>query len=303
MCYLAGIDIGSNTSLIAVAKQSSEGPTLCYEHLYYTRLSEGLDAHLHLTNQALNRLDRAFYSMRQVLDKWQVTKVLAVATSACRQAKNQTKLFDLAKKYQLKLDIISSKKEAELSFKAASLDYDLSIQKILVVDIGGGSTEFSDGQNSYSLKMGCVSLTKQFLKTSTSCSNRKNLVQYIQHQLQALTTFLNQKNQTVVFVAGTPISLAFLEKQTTNPKHIHKLILKKERILYWLETLINTDNKSNMPYLPKHHANVIVAGVTLMYEILKKTNKTSLMVSQAGIRHALILEQLKIQKPKINFNF
>ena len=234
--------------------------------------------------------------MRETLDHFQVQKMSIVATSASRQAENKDRLYKLGEKYQLApIEIISPKREAELTFIGAFFGLGHECAKPLVVDIGGGSTEFAGVKKSYSLDIGSVSLTERFLdEKALTKASRLALEQCIQSQLQDIEFFLQEKRDALVFVAGTPVTLAFLEKQSSDSNQIHGLILTGVQLLKWLEKLasLSIQERKKIPYLPEYRADVIVSGLILLKEILKITGKKEFIVSATGVRYGLILEQL-----------
>lgn len=293
---IAGIDIGSNTSLLLIAEQTETGIQVLSDKIYFTRLAEGLEQQDHLTESALSRLDSAFSSMRDTLNRWQVKKLSAVATSASRQARNKNRLYELGKKYKLDpIEIISPEREAELTFIGAFFGLGHEGSLPLVVDIGGGSTEFAGTKKSYSLNIGSVSLTERFLnEKALSQIHRRALVQYIQTYLKEIEDFLKEKRDALVFVAGTPVTLACMEKQTSDSNQIHGLTLTEDQLLFWLEKLaaLSVEERKQVPYLPEYRSDVIVSGLILLHEILKFTGKKEFIVSATGVRYGLILEQL-----------
>ena len=211
----ASVDIGSNTTLLLIVENEKNGFTVLEDEIYFTRLAEGLQKTGQLSQNALIRLEKAFQSIKEKLDSLNVDHVSIVATSASRQATNQNEIFNLAKKFQFSnLKIISPEKEASLTYVGAFFGLGHEISNPLVIDIGGGSTELVNSEKSYSLNIGSVSLTEKFL-TSQALSRieRINLSQFIKKQFEPLHSFFQTKNKTLVFVAGTPIALAFLEKK------------------------------------------------------------------------------------------
>lgn len=292
---LAGIDIGSNTSLLLIVEKTNEGFEVLSDKIYFTRLAENIEQTLQFSESALSRLEFAFSSIRETLDKWGVNQLSIVATSASRQAKNKNKLIELGKKYNLSpINIISPEREAELTFIGAFFGLGQEPSRPLVVDIGGGSTELVNSKRSYSLNMGSVSLTERFLHPGAlSLGDRLPLDRYIQAQLNQLDSFLKSGYDSLVFVAGTPTTLAFMNQKTNDFNKVHGLLLKEEQVCFWLEKLskLNVEERKKIPYLPEHRTDVIIAGLTLLREILKSAGKTEFVVSVAGVRYGLIIEQ------------
>ena len=294
---IAGIDIGSNTSLLLIVEKTEEGFEVLLDKIYFTRLAENMEQTLEFSESALSRLEQALASMRENLNQQQVNQLAIVATSAARQAENKDRLFELGKKYNLSpIKIISPQREAELTFIGSFFGLGHNPSHPLVVDIGGGSTELVNSKKSWSLDMGSVSLTERFLSPEAlSSTDRLPLTRCIQSHLKNLESFLNEDYDRLVFTAGTPTALAFLEKQTSDFNEAHGLLLQTDQVHFWLEKLagMSVEERKKVPYLPEHRADVIVAGLSLLHEILKLAGKKEFIVSAAGVRYGLALEQFQ----------
>jgi len=294
---LAGIDIGSNTTLLLIVENTENGFEVLCDEIYFTRLAENLNYDSHISPSALIRLEKAFKAIKENIIAYQVPEVSLVATSAVRQAKNQQAVLDLVEKYELSpLSIISPEREAELTFIGSFFGLGLSSEKPLVIDIGGGSTEFVNSKKSYSLKIGSVSLTERFLSSSAlSLSEEKNLNSFILKKLKTIEPFLKEDHDNIIFTAGTPTSLAFLEKQTKDMNEVHGLLLSQTQVQFWLNKLssLSVEERKKQAFLPEHRVDVIVAGLSLLNSILSFTGKKEFFVSATGVRYGLILEKLQ----------
>ena len=294
---LAGIDIGSNTTLLLIVENRHGEFHVLSDKIYFTRLAEGIQKTKQFSESALIRLEHSFSSLKEELNHFQPDQISLVATSASRQALNKDQLLLLGKKYDLfPIEIISPKREAELTFTGALFGLGHELDKILVVDIGGGSTELVSNRKSYSLDIGSVSLTERFLSSqSLSRTEKISLSQFLNQKLKHLETFLKEDYESLIFVAGTPVSLAFMEKRSSNPNEIHGLVLKEDQVDFWLEKLMNlsVEERKRIPHLPEYRSDVIVSGLALLKHILKGTGKKEFIVSATGVRYGLILEQLQ----------
>ena len=294
---IAAIDIGSNTSLLLIMEYGKDGFKVLSDKIYFTRLAEGLEFREDLSERALFRLSEAFSSISYELKRWKADRISIVATRASRQAKNKNRLYELGRKYRFPpIQIISPEKEAELSFKGAFFGLKFDFFKPLVVDIGGGSTEIVSAKKSYSLNMGSVSLTEKFLGIKAlSPKDRRRLTQYIQSLLKSVGDFLREDHDPIIFSAGVPITLAFMEKNTSEINQIHGQTLKESQLVFWLDKLaaLSVEERKKIPHLPQYRADVIISGLVILDEILKRTGKKEFVVSTSGLRYGLILEQLQ----------
>ncbi len=293
----ASVDIGSNTTLLLVVEQTDEGFEVLSDKIYFTRLAENLQESKSFSAGSIERLEQAFKSIDETLKKYSVKEVSVVATSASRESQNKNQLFDLGKKYNLSnIEIISPEREAELTFIGALFALGHEFGNPLVIDIGGGSTELVSAKRSYSFNMGSVSLTERFLThQALSRIDQINLNSFIKTELESVRDFLQEKFDAIIFVAGTPISLAFMEYQTSNPNEIHGKIIKEKQVHFWLEKLskLSFEERKKQKYLPVYRSDVIVSGLSLLSQILKYTKQSQFLVSVTGVRYGLILEQMK----------
>ena len=294
---VAGIDIGSNTSLLLIVEKTDTGFEVLSDKIYFTRLAENIQKNSRISESALSRLDQAFQSMRENLDQWRVKEFSIVATSAARQAVNKNHIFELGAKYNLSpIQIISEEKEAELTFIGSLFGLGHSAENPLVIDIGGGSTEFVSSKKSYSLNIGSVSLTERFLSPKTLSDREKTLLNHhIQEKIKPMRSFLRSDYDHLIFTAGTPTTLAFMEKQTSDTNEVHGLILTREQAKVWLEklSLLTVEERKTVPFLPEHRTDVIISGLSLLQNILDQTVKKEFIVSATGVRYGLILEKFE----------
>lgn len=293
---LAALDIGSNTTLLLVVEKTDDTFSVLADEIYFTRLAEGLRVSGKLSEGALFRLGGAFQSIQALLEKFQPDRISIVATSACREADNREELFQLSEKFSLPpVEIISAEREAELTFTGAIFGLGHEFEDPLVVDIGGGSTELVSHKKTYSFNMGSVNLTEKLQATcALSRMDKMSLMSYIDNKLNPVKNFLRERNyKSLIFVAGTPITLAFMEKKTSDPNHVHGEKLTAEQAHFWFEKLsgLPLSERKKIPHLPEHRSDVIIAGLAILKQILDAAGKTEFIVSATGVRYGLILEQ------------
>src|SRR4030066_1331365 len=168
---VASIDIGTNTIPLLIAEVEGERVNPLFEMETVVRLGEGIQKNRILMNGAM---DRGFQTLSQYLERCQameVQKFFAVGTSALREAKNSEVFLKLVKeKLNLSIEVISGDEEAQLSFLAVAKDLREQEKSILVVDGGGGSTEFILGKGDQirqwiSLPLESVRFTEEFLRS------------------------------------------------------------------------------------------------------------------------------------------
>ena len=167
---VAAIDCGTNSTRLLIAKRSSEprGFTILDRRMRITRLGQGVNATKKLAVDAIERTAAVLREFREVMDDHGVERVRITATSAARDAVNREDFFVVAKEIVgSEPELLSGDEEARLSFRGATAELDPARGPFLVVDIGGGSTEFIAGTDqpeaALSIDVGCVRITEQEL--------------------------------------------------------------------------------------------------------------------------------------------
>lgn len=185
---IAIIDLGTNTFNLLVAEKTAHG----FERLYQTK--EGVALGLGGINEnklSADAMERGMGALKNFTDislKFQAEKIYAFGTSALRNAKNAHELIDRAKsELNLEIEVISGMREAELIYKGVSSGYDFT-QDALIMDIGGGSTEFilanqSGILKSRSFEIGVSRIYQLFqFSDPMSASDCKKIYQYLEEK-------------------------------------------------------------------------------------------------------------------------
>ena len=165
---VAAIDIGTNTTRLIVAKVSGGSLEELERRSVITRLGEGVDKSGVLSAAGIERVEKTLSDYREIVKRLGVTSTLVVATSAFRDASNGGEfLREIERRFGFKVQLLSGNDEALLAFRGATYRRSL-MHSVLVVDIGGGSTELvlgdAAGYSFYvSLDIGAVRLTERFL--------------------------------------------------------------------------------------------------------------------------------------------
>jgi exopolyphosphatase/guanosine-5'-triphosphate,3'-diphosphate pyrophosphatase len=300
---VASIDIGTNTILLLIAKVEDGEIHPLFEIETVARLGEGVQKNGILLQEAM---ERGFQTLTQYL-KWcqemEVQKIFAIGTSALREAKNSELFLKMSKeKLDLTIEIISGEEEAQLSFLAVAKDLKEVEEAILVVDVGGGSTEFILGRDNQiiqwsSLPLGSVRFTEQFLLSDPVQEEEWKKMEDKIHQL-LLKIPRAKKPLIMVAVGGTATTLASVEQGLEEfiPEKIHHFVLKKEAfekqvLLYRSKTI---DGRKKIPGLPPARAEVILAGAAILYMAMVKIKCPSVMISCHGVRYGVLYKKLNL---------
>ena len=301
----ASIDIGTNTILLLIAETVQGKLNPLFERETVVRLGEGLKKNGVILPAAMQR---GYETLKEYLGccrAWNVRDIFAVGTSVLRDARNSG---DFCRRVQeglhLNIDVISGEEEASLSYLAVAKDVGKTPRPILVVDVGGGSTEFILGERErvlewVSLPLGLVRFTEQFLISDPVREEEwDRMVDVIKASLSEIPH--PSKPFSMVSVGGTGTTLASVQLRLKEfaPERIHHLILSKEAIqnqlaLYRSKTL---EGRKTIPGLPLDRADVILAGATILYLAMEELGCPSAMISTHGVRYGLLYQKLKLQE-------
>lgn len=297
---VAAIDIGTNSflCLIAKIKDGEDGPTLdlIEDHARVVRLGEKVNENKSFLPEALMRAEICLRDFKESIDKHKVDKIIATATSAARDVENGDELRKICEELYIPLHIIEGTREAELSFAGAiSALPDPGKIKVLVVDVGGGSTELIYREPGKDLKMksynlGAVRLTEMFLtKDPVDTEELGKLREYTKNILKDYGTI---KPDVIIAVAGTPTTLACVDQKIAfQEEKVEGYVLTRQKIKNLTEILgaLPLSFRKKTKGLDAMRADVIVAGSAILELCLDLTDSDDMCVSTRGLRYGVAL--------------
>lgn len=269
-----------------------------------TRLGKGVDASRLLDPDAVQRTLAVLHEYRGTMDSLDVVGVRMTATSAARDARNRVDFFGPAAEIVgISPELLSGEEEGALSFRGATSDLDPGSGPFLVVDIGGGSTEFvlgiSEPQGVVSCNIGCVRLTEKYLRhdpprpdeLSQCLSLVAAHVEDVRRELPG-----SASARTLVGLAGTITTMAAVELglHEYDRDEIHHFRLSKaaaEDVFRTLASEALTDRIHN-PGLDPERADVIVGGACVLVKIMRDLGFDECLVSEADILDGLAASML-----------
>lgn len=301
MGKFASIDIGTNTILLLIAKIKDGKLKPIFEEERVVRLGEGLQNNSIISDEAMERGITTLKSYLQKCKENGVKKIFTIGTSVLREAKNSGDFLKSVKdSLGLTIQIISGEEEAYLSFLSVVRNIGEFEKPLMVIDIGGGSTEFILGHKEkvikwISLPIGSVRLTEKFIH-----SDPIKIEEYkkMRHELKRLLKKIpqNPKPFLIVGVGGTVTTLASVELglKRFNPKRVHHFILTKEALRRQIKlySLLPLEDRKKIAGLYPSRADVILAGSIILYESMEKLKCTNLLISCHGIRYGVLYEKL-----------
>ena len=303
---LASIDIGTNSTRLLISSYiNGEIKTLVRE-MHITRIGKGLKESGILSEKNELLTIKTLKRYKLLIDKFKVKKYLAVGTSALRRAGNSSEFVNkVLKETAIRLEIISWSKEAEFSFNGSVKNLNLlqnieKSQKILVVDIGGGSSEFilgDAGSNIFlakSIDIGCVRVSEDYLQSDPPERQEVMLLnKAIKEKIEKyLTDFKKYENFIIIGLAGTisalvSISLG-LKKYNMEKINYQTIDIKKIKIIF--ENLCNLSlaERRKVPGLEPKRADVILGGAAIVIKVLEYFKKERIIVCENDILDGII---------------
>lgn len=294
----AAIDVGSNSLLLTVL--GDDGAVLVDE-ARVVGLGKGLG------DRGLFQPDRMAAGEAVLADYVKIAgsfgvpvgEIRAVATSGARRAMNaQTWLSRVQKVLGLKIPIISGDEEARLSWLGARRDLELPEGPLLVVDLGGGSTELvlGEGERIFgraSLEIGSVRLTEQFLGAGVAdpsgLARLRNTV-----DTQVATIRLEPTPRTVIGVAGTVTTLAAMAQglSTYSSEKVHGSRLTRTDLANFTDVLLpaTPEERRRICAVSPERADYLLAGATILDRVLGAARRSQILVSDRGLRFGLLAD-------------
>ncbi len=302
---IAAIDVGSNSIRLVVAEYEPQaGLTIIDEVKDQPRLATGLAATGRLDEFAMARAIQALQRMREVTKRRGVRRVVAVATSAVREASNGAAFVARVKKETgIPLRIIDGRTEGALSWRSVAHHFPLAGTRTIVADIGGGSLELIGAVNGLveataSLPLGAVRLTELFPPDDArGQKSLKALRKTIRKKLRKAMDWRGWNGVTLIGSGGTFTNLArmaLLRRGHTAIDAVHGeeiTTAEVELLLKWLSTRTAEERRA-MPGLNPQRADIIMAGLAVTAELLSLTGATGVRVSAFGLREGLLLEMV-----------
>ncbi|WP_418923002.1 Ppx/GppA family phosphatase [Ellagibacter isourolithinifaciens] len=302
----AAIDIGTVTCRMLVVDVGESGLHELTREYAITNLGEGVDATGELKPEAMERVVRAIDGFLAVRDSLAtpdhpVVRTVAVATSAARDARNAADFAARLRERGIELSVIPGSREAALSFSGASIDF--SGERLMVVDVGGGSTEVVMGVGgaeplcAHSFNVGCRRVTEKFLASDPPAPEelararawiREQMASWLADQAKEAADL-----ERVVAVAGTATTVVSIRErmETYDSSRVHKARVSRQELLEVYERLaaLPLSARKKVVGLDPKRAPVMVAGLLILLEVLDFAGIDAFTVSETDILHGITL--------------
>ena len=297
---LAGIDIGTNTFRLLIAEVTANNLHELYSGRIITRLGEGVSVTGLLKEEAIERGLKALKEFINIIYEHKVESVAAVATSAFRVAKNSGDFVKRAKdEIGIDINIISEEEEARKTFRGMKMGIEVP-ESALMVDIGGGSTEFifsENGEASFirSLKLGVVYLADMYMKSDPPTDDGKK--QMHDAVLQALNSLEPRFSEAKALIgtAGSITTISAMSKRLPGFERskIHNTTIPLDSVKDIFTAISYSTRKERAelyPALDPSRLDIIVPGAMILLDIMMKFGFKEITVSDNGLREGILLD-------------
>jgi exopolyphosphatase / guanosine-5'-triphosphate,3'-diphosphate pyrophosphatase len=308
---IAAVDIGTNSLHMIVVRVR---PDLSFEVIdrekEMVRLGAGgLDGRA-LTPEAMHAALQVLSKFRRLADSHRVDEIIAVATSATREAENGSEFLQaIVQKTGIRARVISGTEEARLIHTAAVYGVGLGGDVAIVIDIGGGSVEITRGSGltmdaGRSFKLGVIRLTERFVKSDPMAPrDERKLRRYIDEEIGKYVGQLAREGfDRVIGTSGTiqslgAVVLADRGSSTTlrNRRISAKQLHRAEKLL----VARDIQERLKVPGLEPRRADLAVAGSILLDQILRRLGAADITLCDLSLREGLILDYIARHRKQI----
>jgi exopolyphosphatase/guanosine-5'-triphosphate,3'-diphosphate pyrophosphatase len=288
------IDCGTNSIRLLIADIEGNNFREVTRQMQVVRLGQGVDETNQFHPDALERTFAAVDLYAAELARRGVEKIRFCATSATRDATNRNIFIDGVKeRLGIEPEVISGDEEARLSFAGATREFNRTDGPFLVVDIGGGSTEFVLGtdtvDSAISVNIGCVRMTERHFHNDPPTADEVSIARSdIQNAIDIASASVDIKSaKTLVCVAGTAttVAAAALNLPEYDRHAIHLSRISADQVLEVSNNFLamTRDERAALGYMHPGRVDVITAGSLVLSKIVKATGAKEFVASENDI--------------------
>ena len=304
MSRVAAIDCGTNSIRLLIADIAGDNFKEVLRTMEIVRLGQGVDQNKAFHPDAIDRTLKAVELFRDQIASKGVEKIRFCATSATRDATNRSLFTDGVREILgIEVEVIPGEEEAELSFIGATKELRQSDAPFLVVDIGGGSTEFVFGSEKVnfakSVNIGCVRMSERHLNTQppSMAQIAQAIVDIDIAITQAAAVVPITTAKTLVAVAGTATTVAAAALELTDyDRHlIHLSRISSDKVHKVAATFqsMNKDQIASLGFMHPGRVDVITAGSLVLSRIMAATGATEFVASESDILDGMAWSLIK----------
>jgi exopolyphosphatase/guanosine-5'-triphosphate,3'-diphosphate pyrophosphatase len=293
MTRVAAIDCGTNSVRLLIADISGGELSDVERRMEIVRLGEGVDRTGRLAPEALERTFTAMRGYAKLIKEYAASRVRVVATSATRDAANRADFVDGVREiFGVEPEVVTGSEEAHLSFVGATTGLTGVAAPVLVVDIGGGSTEFvlgsADVDSAISVDIGCVRLTERHLSSGATPRAVAAAVADIEAALDRVSGAVAvPEARALIGLAGSVTTVAgiALDLPAYDPARIHGSRIAAERVREVSQRLLamTHEQRAAIPVMHPGRVDVIGAGALILDRVVTRYAFPEVIVSEHDI--------------------
>jgi exopolyphosphatase/guanosine-5'-triphosphate,3'-diphosphate pyrophosphatase len=303
MAIFSSIDIGTNSTRLLITNSTDDHslhPLVMEERI--TRLGKGLKSERALTSEALFRVSEVLKEYKEIIMSYKGNLPYVIATSAAREASNKDDLIKIIRNTTgSSCHIISGEEEALLNFLGVMSDLSRKYDSVVIIDVGGGSTEFIVVKNDHivskkSLPIGSRRLSESFFHHDPVTD--KEVRDFLSHTTSILLSHCNPLEinaSTCIMVGGTVTTLAMVDIGNTafnyEEVHLHELSLNSTSEMVEIFSEKTVQERTGIRGLHPQRADIILAGTLIVEAILKHLGFSSFIISVRDLLFGILIKK------------
>jgi len=301
----AAIDIGTNSIRLLICESGDSSVDILERKMEVARIGKNLGKTGNISRQSAEAASDVLGGYKKLIEKHGVKAYRAVGTQALRKADNSDWFISYIKDNTgLDVEIITGRQEAGLGYKGVCGSFEDGVS-VLVVDIGGGSTEFIMGDSGFdpelieSIDIGSVNLSERFIKSDIpEAGELADMHGFITDRIKPVIKKIDLKEDTVLAgVAGTITTIASIDlklKEYDSLRiHHHLLTYRRVAEIYDMLCGLSLKERRRVRGLQPERADIIIGGTAVLMEVMDKLGRDSVTVSEQDILDGIIYSLLK----------
>ncbi len=315
---IAAIDLGTNSFHLVIAKIDNKGRfTVITRAKEVVRLGSSSNDMKYISDEAMDRGVEAMKRFKLICDSYKA-RVIAVATSATREALNKDEFITRVKQETgIEINIVSGYEEARLIYLGVLQSLNIFDKRILLIDIGGGSTEFLIGERgsviyANSTKIGAVRLTSKFsLDKKISSSDLEEAEQFVKGVLSPVIRHISTEEfEMAIGSSGTIVNIGSIINSENlsdvdSEFNMNGFVMKKKQLVTATDKIFEAETlqqRLSIPGLDPKRADIITAGAIILRQIFEGLGLEKMTVSNFALREGIITNQIQQASGHYDFN-
>jgi exopolyphosphatase/guanosine-5'-triphosphate,3'-diphosphate pyrophosphatase len=300
MPVFAAVDIGSNSVRLSIARLTQASLQVIHQDREVTRLGEGVFQTGTLDPKAIAHTIKVLKRFHRAVQSQATDKIRVVATSAMRDARNSRAFIEWVKSATgWRVEIISGLEEGRLIHLGVMSKSRVSVPRVLLIDLGGGSCELTLSRSRHieemvSLPLGAVRLTQEFLEYDPPRkSEMERMRVFIAEEVQRISQRIARfKVQLTIATSGTAAALAGAAQKRSADSTTHSMTVSRASTLKLAKKLaqLSKAEREAMPGIGPRRAEIIIAGASVYAEVLKSCALRGFRYSPLGLRDGLLAQ-------------